>query len=45
MRELVMPDLDLIKQAKQGGWRRSERPIPALSDGSIVAATDAGFSL
>ena len=30
MRELVMPDLDLIKQAKQGGYRRSERPIPPL---------------
>jgi hypothetical protein len=38
-----VPDLDLIKQAEQEGteafWKR---PIPALSDGSMKVATNAG---
>jgi hypothetical protein len=32
-----MPDLDLIKQAKQAGYGRSARPIPRFPPGEKAA--------
>ena len=37
-----MPDLDLIKQAKQGDARVQKRPIPSLSSEPTETATSAG---
>jgi hypothetical protein len=37
-----MPDLNLIKQAEQGGCGRLARPMPSLLGRSTSTATNAG---